>query len=269
MSAVDDTNVAFWDELCGTHLARQLGISDHSAASLRRFDDWYLAYYPYLSAHIPFASTAGQKVLEIGLGYGTVAQKLMEAGAGYHGLDIADGPVALARHRAALLDVTADIRQGNALAIPYAADTFDRVISIGCLHHTGNLPLAVQEVHRVTKSGGQVMIMVYNALSYRQWRLAPRDTFRRWIKPDFSWANAEPCLRAAYDTNQAGAAAPCTTFISRREAERFLREMFQSVRVTPRNIGEDILGSRRWLRPAKNSCLGPLAGLDLYIDCIK
>jgi ubiquinone/menaquinone biosynthesis C-methylase UbiE len=269
MLTADSTNVTFWDELCGTHLAMQLGITDHSAASLRRFDDWYLDYYSYLETHIPFASLAGEKVLEIGLGYGTVAQKLMEAGAQYHGLDIAEGPVALARHRAALLGVPSDIRQGNALAIPYPDDTFDRVFSIGCLHHTGNLSLAMREVHRVVKDGGQVMIMVYNALSYRHWKMAPWNTLRRWVKPDFEWANAEPHLRAAYDTNQEGAAAPCTTFVSRREARSFLRKMFRAVKVTPRNIGEDILGSRLWSRPVKNACLAQFVGLDLYIDCIK
>jgi len=269
MSALDDTNTAFWNELCGTHLARQLGISDHGAASLCKFDDWYLRYYSYLHAHIPLDAVAGEELLEIGLGYGTVAQKLMEAGAHYHGLDLADGPVALARHRAGLLGVSADVRQGSALAIPYPDDTFDRVISIGCLHHTGNLPLAMREVHRVAKRGGRVMIMVYNALSYRQWRLAPRGTFRRWLRPDFAWENAEPRFRAAYDTNQEGAAAPCTTFISSREASVFLQRMFRSVTVTPRNIGEDFLGSRLWMRSAKNACLGRLLGLDLYIDCIK
>ena len=46
--ALDDRNAAFWDELCGTSLARSLGINDASAESLRRFDDAYLGHYPYL-----------------------------------------------------------------------------------------------------------------------------------------------------------------------------------------------------------------------------
>lgn len=267
MSGEDD--IAFWNELCGSHLAGVLGISDQSAGSLRRFDDWYLHYYSYLHAHLDFAAMSGKKVLEIGLGYGTVAQKLMEAGAFYHGLDIADGPVALARHRATLLGVAAEIGQGDALAIPYPDETFDHVVSIGCLHHTGNLPLAMREVHRIARRGGKVTIMVYNALSYRQWRMAPRHTLQRWIRPSLEWANAEEYLRAAYDTNEQGQAAPSTVFVSRREIAAFLGRMFRSVKVTSRNIGEDFLGSRSWARSAKNALVAPFVGLDLYIDCVK
>ena len=138
MTDIDDKNIAFWNELCGTGLARQLGIVDQSAASLKKFDKWYFALYPYLPSHIPFAGVAGRKVLEIGLGYGTVSAQLMEAGAQYHGLDIADGPVTMARHRAALFGKTAEVQTGSALAIPYADATFDQVVTIGCLHHTGD-----------------------------------------------------------------------------------------------------------------------------------
>ena len=45
---LDDRNAAFWDELCGTNLARTLGISDASPESLARFDEAYHALYPYL-----------------------------------------------------------------------------------------------------------------------------------------------------------------------------------------------------------------------------
>lgn len=42
MSAVDEKNIAFWNELCGTLLATQLGIKDSSAASLKRGLDLYI-----------------------------------------------------------------------------------------------------------------------------------------------------------------------------------------------------------------------------------
>src|SRR3954453_16090183 len=89
---VDERNAAFWDELCGTLFAQSLGITDRSPASLRRFDAAYMALYPYLEAQLPRAARPGEKLLEIGLGYGTVSQKLAESGFAYHGLDIAPGP---------------------------------------------------------------------------------------------------------------------------------------------------------------------------------
>ena len=78
---VSERNADFWDELCGTQLARQLGITDNSPASLQRFDAWYFDFYPYLAQHIPFHDMHGRDVLEVGLGYGTVSQRIAEAGA--------------------------------------------------------------------------------------------------------------------------------------------------------------------------------------------
>jgi hypothetical protein len=46
----------FWDELCGTNLARTLGISDASEESLARFDEAYFALYSYLLDYFPWRS---------------------------------------------------------------------------------------------------------------------------------------------------------------------------------------------------------------------
>ena len=69
--AIDAGNARFWDELCGSALARQLRIEDASADSLRRFDDAYLDLYPYLEQYLDARAVAGRSVLEVGLGYGT------------------------------------------------------------------------------------------------------------------------------------------------------------------------------------------------------
>src|SRR4051812_1238283 len=92
---IDSANASFWDELCGTSLAKALGVTDSSARSLQKFDDWYMDFYPYLEVHIPFDNFAEKDVLEVGLGYGTVSQKIAASGARYTGLDIAAGPVAM------------------------------------------------------------------------------------------------------------------------------------------------------------------------------
>lgn len=270
MKDVDDRNISFWNELCGTHLAKTLGITDDSLPSLKRFDDWYFAYYPYLMTHIPFAGVAGKRVLEIGLGYGTVAHKLMQCGADYHGLDIAEGPVKMARHRATLLGKAVHVVQGSALAMPYPDSHFDHVVTIGCLHHTGDLARGLREVHRVLKTGGHASVMVYSALSYRQWKAAPWQTLARWRTPDFTWSNADAGARRAYDANQEGDAAPSTTFITPREARLFLRPLFERVTVSPRNIGEDFFITPGLLgRKAVNAIFRRPLGLDLYIEGTK
>ena len=90
--ALDAENANFWDELCGSSLARQLGVTDASAESLARFDAAYLGHYPYLTSYLPNERLRGARVLEIGLGYGTLSGQLLSRGAQLEGVDIADGP---------------------------------------------------------------------------------------------------------------------------------------------------------------------------------
>ena len=39
---------------------------------------------------------------------------------------------------------------------------FDGVVSIGCLHHTGDIQGGLDEIHRVLKPNGRALIMLYN-----------------------------------------------------------------------------------------------------------
>src|SRR5690242_7304348 len=96
---VNARNIEFWNDLCGAWIAKALGVNDASRDSLRKFDEWFFALYPYLGDYIPFAEMRGRQVLEVGLGYGTLSQRLAENGADYTGLDIAAGPVEMVNHR--------------------------------------------------------------------------------------------------------------------------------------------------------------------------
>jgi len=85
-TAIDRANAEFWHELCGSTFAKSLGITDHSLDSLGRFDRAYLEFYPYLLKRVGLEDMAGKRVLEVGLGYGTLSQKLAEVAADYTGL---------------------------------------------------------------------------------------------------------------------------------------------------------------------------------------
>ncbi len=61
-------NREFWEEWCGTSLARSLDTKDHTQELLRRFGQAYKDFYPYLSSYVRPDLMAGQRVLEIGLG---------------------------------------------------------------------------------------------------------------------------------------------------------------------------------------------------------
>jgi SAM-dependent methyltransferase len=247
--AIDAGNARFWDELCGSSLARQIGIEDASAESLRRFDAAYLDLYPYLERYLD-ADLTHRRVLEVGLGYGTLSGRLAARGAELYGLDIAAGPVEMVRHRLRLMGRPDDDRivQGSALDMPFPDASFDRVYSIGCLHHTGDLPRAVGEVHRVLRPGGRAVVMLYNRHSFR---LLMRRLRRR---------RSEEELRGAYDSNAAGQAAPHTDYVSARQV-RELFGAFSRVRIDRRNFDNLPFVPRRRLL----GNVDRLLGLDLYI----
>jgi SAM-dependent methyltransferase len=254
-SSLDVKNAAFWDELCGTSMARSLGITDASPESLRRFDQEYLRHYPYLEQYLDHPLDSAD-VLEIGLGYGTLSSQLMARGASYHGLDIADGPVEMVRHRWRLAggtDAEERIVRGSVLELPFPSERFDYVFTIGCLHHTGNLPLAVHQVHRVLKPGGLAVVMLYNLHSYRQLvkvrlpELLQRHRSRQHVA-------------ALYDTNADGATAPHTDYVSADQVRRLFGG-FSSLHIDRRNFD-----NLRYVR--RERLLGTvdrLLGLDLYI----
>lgn len=267
---VSEENASFWDELCGSHLAQHLGITDASPDSLKKFDDWYMDYYPYLRRHVRFDALAGKDVLEVGLGYGTIAQMLAASGGRYRGLDIAAGPVAMVNHRLAQHGLSGNAQQGSVLAAPFADASFDYVVSIGCLHHTGDLQKALDEVWRVLRPGGEAMVMVYYAYSYRRWIYHPGATLRYllWDKLGIGRAPvASAPERAMYDSNSKGEAAPETLFVSAGAMQR-LCTRWQEVQVFRENtVQESVFKDAS--RESLNRWLGPLLGLDIYCHLKK
>lgn len=264
---ISAANAAFWDELCGSTFAQRLGITDQSPESLRRFDTAYLAYYPYLLEHVPVQTLPGQRVLEIGLGYGTLGQLIAGLGVDYTGLDIAAMPVAMMRRRLSWLGLGDDVAravEGSALAMPFADASFDRVYAIGSLHHTGNLPLALAEVRRVLRPGGTTVFMVYNGRSYRQ-ALARVQKLTMQARGRLQ-RDGGASVRALYDTNAAGDAAPHTDFVTARWLRRELRGLgFAGVNVDRRNWDDIWVRGRRISRESMLGTADRLLGLDLYV----
>ena len=259
-SELDARNASFWDELCGTALARQVGVEDASAESLARFDAAYMASYPYLEGYVP-ASFGGADLLEIGLGYGTLSAFLIARGANYHGVDISPGPVDMVRHRLRLAgkgkDAEAQVMQASALELPFDAERFDFVYTIGCLHHTGNTPRGVTEVHRVLRPGGTAVVMLYHAHSLRQLlKVRVPELLRR--------GRSAEQQAAMYDTNAAGEAAPHVDYWTRGQV-RGMFGAFSSVDIDVRNFDNTRFVPRERLL----GNLDRVLGLDLYITARK
>ncbi|MHB8693415.1 MAG: class I SAM-dependent methyltransferase [Solirubrobacteraceae bacterium] len=267
----DQSNAAFWSELCGTSIARQLGLTGEEPDALERYDEFYFAYYRYLKKYVDQYDLRGRSVLEIGLGYGTLGQYLTACGSIYYGLDIAATPVEMMRERLRIIGAPADDRIliGSALESPFPDETFDYVLSIGCLHHTGDLQRALEEVHRVLRPQGTAVVMLYNRYSLRQlWRV-DRLRLATAIKRR-GRSNSDRTVRGLYDANFAGEPAPHTDFVSRREVRRLMRG-FSDVKVEAENL-PDIGRHGKIVIPRERFLGGPIArlfGLDLYITATK
>lgn len=263
--AASELNKIFWDELCGSSLARRLGVVDASIASLKKFDDWFLQFYFYVEDHLPFAEFNNTKVLEVGLGYGTIGQRIAASGADYSGLDIAEGPVRMMRDRLAQNGLGGTVTQGSILDAPFEDESFDWVVAIGCYHHTGDMPLAVAETWRVLKPGGKAVIMVYNAYSYRQWCFSFRNTwkyFRADRRDEDVVLDQSEQDRARYDVNRSGEAAPITGFFSAGHIRRMAAN-WKHVSVQTENVGNNGILRLIPRRPG-NAILGQTIGLDNY-----
>jgi SAM-dependent methyltransferase len=269
---VSDKNAQFWDELCGSQLARYLGIVDSNPESLKRFDDWYFDFYPYLDRHIKFNSLSGKKVLEVGLGYGSVSQKLAESGALYNGLDIAAGPVSMVNHRLSQNNLEGLAVKGSILEPPFADESFDAIIAIGCLHHTGDLRHAITRCLNLLRPGGRLTFMVYYAYSYRRWMQAPFDTvmyMREELKGQLGVVGASGARqRAAYDKSVSGEGAPHTDWISKNSLAAFCDE-FTNVNMRIENI--DIIPPFKFWSRAQllKTKIPSICGLDLYATARK
>jgi SAM-dependent methyltransferase len=264
-STADRKNAEYWDMLCGWALAQDVELTGDEVEDLRRFDAAYLDYYPYLLDYIDPPALRDKDVLEIGLGYGTLSQLLALAGARYVGLDVAQEPVALLERRIASLGdrVTGRAIRGSALALPLEDESFDYVYSIGCLHHTGNLPQAVQEVHRVLRPGGTAIVMVYYSHSIRH-LVAP---LRRIVDADWR-RRYDAKVRALYDTDPSGAPPPHTEYADHDDVRRLFAG-FGSVSAEVRNFPEWMIRGLAIRRTWFLDNIASRIGLDVYITAVK
>jgi len=267
--AIDDANASFWNELCGSAAARAWGITDSSMESLRRYDDNYFRFYPYLERHVNWGALRGKRVLEIGLGYGSLSQKLAESGADYVGLDIAAGPVTMVNHRLQQSGLAGLAVQGNILSSGFPDNSFDAVVAIGCLHHTGNLKTAIAACRRLLRPGGRLIAMVYYSYSYRQFWVEPRRAVRYWLRELGGYRGTfRDGETSAYDKTQDGSLAPATEFVSMKSLHA-LCEGYVDFEATPENADRE-MPFRLWSRNQLLASPVPrLCGLDVYWTCVK
>jgi len=155
---------AFWQaNPCGTKFA-------DAPPGSRRFYELVEEHRYKKEWHIPaaagFAQATNLKVLEIGCGLGTDGAQFAQAGANYTGIDLTEAAVDLAKRRFELFQLPGTFRVADAEHLDFPDNSFDLVYSHGVLHHTPDTPAAVREIHRVLRTGGKAVVMLYHRDSY-------------------------------------------------------------------------------------------------------
>lgn len=104
----------------------------------------------------------GDSILETGVGNGDnlpfIANVIGKSGR-LDGLDISSVSVKVARERMRHRGIPTELIQGNALYLPYKNEKFDAVLHVGGLNEFGDKKRAIEEMHRVAKSGAKIVIM--------------------------------------------------------------------------------------------------------------
>jgi ubiquinone/menaquinone biosynthesis C-methylase UbiE len=100
--------------------------------------------------------------LEIGCGTGDFVVAAAKRGIRVVGLDVAFRWLVVARRRAALAGAHAALVCGNGERLPFANDTFARVVMIGTLEHCRRAADVLREARRVLMPGGALLVRSVN-----------------------------------------------------------------------------------------------------------
>jgi len=203
---------SFWEAnpLCASAIPYPLGT------------DEYFRYYDELreaNESIGFSyqlheyrNFSGQKVLDVGVGNGYVLSKYAQEGAKVWGVDITETAIGLCRKRFKLFGLRGGFLVANAEELPFQNESFDCVCSMGVLHHTPDAAKAADEIFRVLKPGGRLIVMVYHRNS----------VLYRFKLPLMSLATGKPVQQLVNEVD--GVGNPKGNVFSRDELRRLLKK---------------------------------------------
>ena len=175
----------FWNAAsCGENLLMggAFTMENYEAQRKTRYD-----WEPEIISFTKFENYRDKNVLEIGVGLGADHQSWAEAGAVMSGIDLTDRAIELTRHRFDLFGLKSSLKIADAENLPFDDESFDVVYSWGVLLYCPDLGKALEEIHRVLRPGGEVIIMLYHKYSivgYMLWFRYALMKFRPFISLD-------------------------------------------------------------------------------------
>lgn len=148
----------------------------------------------------------GQRVLDLGCGNGRVADLVNEIKGQYVGLDISEELITIARS----LRPGNEFHVGSMHQMPFADNSFDHILPIASFHHIPGRDLRIQtlqEMRRVLKPGGYILMTNWNLHQWKFWKQRMRTNL--------------DALRGKHDRGRNGMLIPWYTQDKQLLAERY------------------------------------------------
>lgn len=192
----------FWNQgSCDTQIAQSSKFSKdyfEEIETYRYFDQ------PFIHSFAQFSRYRGKRILEVGFGAGSDFTQWLRSGARANGIDLTPEALANLTHRISVygLPQPESIQVGDAEKLPFDSNQFDLGYSFGVLHHSPNTELAVRELVRVIRPGGELKVMLYNRRSIyaiSQWVKHALARGRPWKSVAWAvWNHVESVGTKAY-----------------------------------------------------------------------
>jgi len=159
---VEEQIAKFWESHpCGENVLGSKFKGDYEAF-FKNYDTFRYTKEAHILECLDEIDFRGKRVLEIGLGQGADSEQIIRRGGLWSGLDLTQESVDRVRARVEIHRLPHDkIEVGSALDIPFPANSFDIVFSHGVLHHIPEIEKAQEEIRRVLKPDGELIVMLY------------------------------------------------------------------------------------------------------------
>ena len=248
----------FWqaNPLCANGISHPLGSREFFEVYNGQREEIESVEYSYRLHE--YKNFKDKKVLDVGCGNGYVLSKYATEGAEVFGVDITQASVDLCNKRFGYLGLKGHFQVADAQAIPFPDDTFDCVCSMGVLHHVPDTQKAINEIYRVLKPGGRLIVMFYHRNSAK-YKLKYRV---------FSWFSGKSMEQLVNEFD--GVGNPKGTVFSKQQLGKML-EQFSEIEMSVGYLEtrDVILRGARFLPVNLFSPLARWIGWNLYAKARK
>lgn len=162
-----------------------------------------------------YENSKGLKVLDYGCGNAYVLSQYAKHGAEVYGVDITETAIRLSKERFALMGLQGTFIKNDGQHILCEDNTFDIACSMGVLHHFEKPERVVDELYRVLKPDGKIIVMLYNKYSFRNMVTFPHQKYFGTTK-----YRGKPLQQIRNMSN--GDNCPLTLVYSKSEAKKLL-----------------------------------------------